>query len=189
MKQLRADYRARMAPLAPHRFVYLDETGAHLGLTRAYGRAAPGQRVVEATPDYSGPHYTLVAALGWNGIQAPLVFEGPMTRSVFETYVTKCLAPSLCHGDVVVMDNLSAHKSAGIQAAIEARGARLEYLPPYSSDFNPIELGWAKVKTVLRAAKARLYSDLIEAIRQGLQLISAADAQAWFAHCQCAINA
>lgn len=189
MKQLRDTYRDQIMAYALRRFVFLDETGTHLGLTRAYGRATPGQRVIEGTPDYSGAHFTLVAALGWNGIQAPLVFEGPMTGLIFETYVTECLAPTLCQGDIVVMDNLSAHKRPAIQAAIEARGARLEYLPPYSSDFNPIELGWAKVKTFLRAAKARIYPALVEAIRKGLQMISAADAQAWFAHCSNAINA
>ncbi len=189
VQQLRAAYGVRMAADTPHRCVYLDETGTHLGLTRGYGRAAPGQRVVESTPDYSGPHFTLVAALSWTGIQAPLLFAGPMTGSIFETYVIECLVPTLCCGDIVIMDNLSAHKRPAIQAAIEARGARLEYLPPYSADFNPIELGWVKVKAFLRAAKARVYADLVDAVRRGLQLISAADAQAWFAHCHNAVYA
>lgn len=189
MRQLRAEYGERLAPATPNRYVYLDETGTHLGLTRLYGRAAPGQRVVEGTPDYSGEHFTLVAALGWNGIQAPLLFEGPMTGLIFESYVIDCLVPTLCGGDIVIMDNLSAHKRPAIQAAIEARGARLEYLPPYSSDFNPIERGWAKVKTVLRAAKARVYADLVDAVGRGLQLITATDAQAWFAHCHNAVYA
>jgi transposase len=189
VKQLRMEYGTRSADWSLNRRIYLDETGTHLGLTREYGRAAPGERVVEGTPDYSGPHYTLVAALGWNGIQAPLLFEGPMTGFIFEQYVLACLVPTLCQGDIVIMDNLSAHKRSAIEAAIEARGARLEYLPPYSSDFNPIELGWAKLKTELRTAKARIYADLVEAIRTGLQLITAAEAQAWFAHCHSAINA
>jgi transposase len=189
VKQLRTAYGDRMAAYALRRFVFLDETGTHLGLTRAYGRATPGQRVIEATPDYSGPHFTLVAAISWTGIQAPLLFEGPMTGSIFETYVTACLAPTLCRGDIVVMDNLSAHKRPAIEVAIEARGARLEYLPPYSSDFNPMELAWAKVKIALRTAKARIYDDLVDAICKGLQTISGADAQAWFAHCRNAINA
>ncbi len=189
MKQLREAYGARIAAYALNRFVYLDETGIHLGLTRAYGRAAPGERVIESTPDYSGPHFTLVAAIGWTGIQAPLLFEGPMTGSIFETYVIECLAPTLCRGDIVVMDNLSAHKRSAIQAAIEARGAQLEYLPPYSSDFNPIEWAWAKVKTILRTAKARIRDDLVDALCHGLQTISTADAQAWFVHCGNAINA
>ena len=183
VKQLRREYETRSADWAPSRRIYLDETGTHLGLTRGYGRAAPGQRVVEGTPDYSGPHYTLVAALGWQGIQAPLLFEGPMTGPIFEQYVLDCLVPTLERGDIVIMDNLSAHKRSAIEAAIEARGARLEYLPPYSSDFNPIELAWAKVKSVLRTLKARLYDDLVDAICSGLQAITAADAQAWFAHC------
>jgi transposase len=178
-----------MATSALNRYVYIDETGTHLGLTRLYGRAAPGQRVVEGTPDYSGPHFTLVAALSWNGIQAPLLFEGPMTGLIFETYVIDCLVPTLCRGDIVIMDNLSAHKRPAIQVAIEAQGARLEYLPPYSSDFNPIELGWAKVKSVLRAAKARVHAELVDAVCQGLQMITAADAQAWFAHCHNAVYA
>jgi transposase len=186
--QLRTEYRTRSADWQANRRIYLDETGAHLGLTRGYGRAAPGERVVEGTPDYSGPHYTLVAALGWNGIQAPLLFEGAMTGTIFEQYVLECLVPTLCRGDIVIMDNLSAHKRAAIEAAIGACGARLEYLPPYSSDFNPIELGWAKVKTKLRTLKARVYDDLVDAIRDGLQAITAADAQAWFAHCHAAVN-
>ena len=183
---MRAAYRSRSADWQPRRRIYLDETGTHLGLTRGYGRAAPGERVVEGTPDYSGPHYTLVAALGWHGVQAPLLFEGPMTGAIFEQYVLECLVPTLRRGDIVIMDNLSAHKRAAIEAAIEGRGAQLEYLPPYSSDFNPIELGWAKVKAILRTLKARVYDDLVDAIRDGLQAITAADAQAWFAHCQAA---
>jgi transposase len=175
--------------IADRRFGFLDETGTHLGLPRAYGRATPGQRVIEATPDCSGPHFTLLAAISWTGIQAPLLFEGPMTGSIFEAYVTERLAPTLCRGDIVVGGNLSAHKRPAIQAAIEACGARLEYLPPYSSDFNPIELGWAKVKIALRTAKARIYDDLVDAICQGLQAISGAEAQAWFAHRRDAIIA
>lgn len=186
---MRAEYGTRSADWVPNRCIYLDETGTHWGLTREYGRAAPGERVIEGTPDYSGPHYTLVAALGWQGIQAPLLFEGPMTGLIFEQYVLACLVPTLCRGDIVIMDNLSAHKRSAIEAAIEARGARLEYLPPYSSDFNPIELGWVKVKSVLRTIKARAYDVLVDAVRDGLQSITAADAQAWFAHCRSAINA
>ena len=113
-----------------------------------------------------------------------MLFEGPMTGPIFEQYVLECLVPTLSRGDIVIMDNLSAHKRSAIEAAIEARGAQLEYLPPYSSDFNPIEFGWAKVKSVLRAVKARVYDDLVDAVRDGLQSITAADAQAWFAHCQ-----
>lgn len=162
---------------------FLDETGMHLGLTRLFGRAAPGQRVVEATPDYSGPHYSLVAALSQTGISAPWVLEGAMNSLTFETYVETQLCPTLNPEDIVLLDNLSAHKSARISQLIAARGARLEYLPPYSADFNPIELCWSKVKAALRAAKARTLDALIEALAAALRAITPQDAQAWFAHC------
>ena len=112
----------------------------NLGLTRTYGRAAPGQRVVEGTPGISGAHYTAIAALGWQGVQAPWIWEGSMTASIFEDYVEYQLAPVLRQGDLVVVDNLSAHKCLRAQQLIEAHGARLVFLPPYSADFNPIEL-------------------------------------------------
>jgi transposase len=138
-----------------HRLKFLDESGVNLGMTRLYGRATPGERVVEATPGISGPHYTVVAALGVQGVQAPLLFEGAMTRLAFETYIEDVLTPTLRRGDILLMDNLSAHKSASARAALEARGVQLIFLPPYSSDLNPIEQCWSKVKAALRAAKAR----------------------------------
>ncbi len=162
---------------------FLDETGTHLGLTRLFGRAAPGERVVEGTPDYSGPHYTVIAALGWGGVSAPWVFEGAMNSITFETYIESVLCPTLRRGEIVLLDNLSAHKQACIRSLIEARHARVEFLPPYSSDFNPIELCWSKVKTALRAAKARTFTALIDTLAKALHAISSADAQAWFAHC------
>jgi transposase len=167
---------------------FIDESGLNLGFTRLYGRAAPGERVTEGTPDYSGPHYTTIAAIGLRGVEAPWIFEGAMTRLAFETYVEAELAPTLQRGDMVLADNLSAHKSAEAQRLIEGRGARLVFLPPYSSDFNPIELCWSKVKTALRAAKARTFEDLLKALASALQSISQADVQAWFAHCGYAVS-
>ena len=155
----------------------------HLGLTRLRGRAAPGDRVVEATPGESGPHYTVVAALGLDGIEAPWVFEGPMTALAFETYVETQLVPTLRRGDIVIADNLSSHKSAAARRAIEACGAQLVFLPPYSPDFNPIELAWAKVKQALRAAKTRAWDALVDALSAALHAVSSDDARAWFAHC------
>lgn len=165
------------------RLKFLDESGAHLGLTRLFGRAAPGQRVVEATPGYSGPHYTLLATLGWQEVSAPWILEGPIDSVAFEAYVRSQLLPTLRRGDIVVMDNLSAHTGETIRQLIEAQGARLEFLPPYSPDFNPIELCWAKVKTALRAAKARTLEDLLEAVAKTLRSISLTDIQNWFDHC------
>lgn len=170
------------------RLKFIDESGTHLGLTRLFGRAAPGQRIVEATPGYSGPHYTLVAALGWQEVTAPWIFEGAMNRVAFEAYVRSQLLPTLRRGDIVVLDNLSAHTGETIRQLIEARGARVQFLPPYSSDFNPIELCWSKIKTALRAAKARTFDALIEALAQALRSISLPDIQNWFAHCGYALS-
>lgn len=162
---------------------FLDESGAHLGLTRLYGRAAPGERVVESTPGHSGPHYTLVAALSLTGISAPWVIEGAMTTARFQTYIEQVLGPSLEPGDIVILDNLAAHKSTETCAWIEAHGAYLIHLPPYSPDLNPIELCWATIKKALRSAKARSLDALLDALRDALLAITPAHADGWFAHC------
>lgn len=177
------DYRADELVPVLERLHFLDEFGAHLGMTRSYGRAAPGQRVVEATPDYSGPHYTVVATISLAGVKAPWVFEGSMSGAVFATYAQHELGPSLQAGDIVVIDNLSAHKNAEAQTWLEARGAQVVFLPPYSSDLNPIELCWAKVKQALRSAKARTFDALLEALRNALLSVSPEHAKAWIEHC------
>ncbi len=167
---------------------FIDESGAHLGLTRLYGRAASGERVVEATPGPTGAHYTFVASLSLTGIEAPAIFEGAMTGDMFEFYVTEMLGPTLKRNDLVVMDNLAAHKQARIRLAIEARGARVVVLAPGSPGGNPIELCWSKVKAFLRRAKARTYDALTEALGEALRMVTAHDAWAWFSHCGYAVN-
>jgi len=162
---------------------FIDESGAHLGFTRLYGRATPGERVIEATPGHSGKHYTMVAALGLCEVSATWVLEGAMTQDAFETYVTCVLAPTLRKGDVVLIDNLNVHKSKVAKSQIVARGARLEFLPPYSPDFNPIEQCWAKVKSVLRKMKARNLDELLEALCIAFESITPEDMRAWFSHC------
>jgi transposase/uncharacterized protein YnzC (UPF0291/DUF896 family) len=191
VKALRQDYQMQFVETLGtlvKRLKFIDESGTHLGLTRLYGRAAPGQRIVEATPGYSGPHYTLVATLGWKEVTAPWVFEGAMNRIAFEAYVRSQLLPTLHRGDIVVLDNLSAHTGETIRQLIEARGARVQFLPPYSSDFNPIELCWSKIKTTLRKAKARTWDALLEALAKALHSISLTDIQNWFAHCGYALS-
>jgi transposase len=162
---------------------FIDEFGVHLGLTRLFGRAAPGERVTEGTPGYSGPHYTVVAALALQGIAAPWVFEGATSGVAFETYVDQVLSPTLRAGDLVLIDNLSAHKSEPVRQQIESRGARLHFLPPYSPDWNPIELCWAKVKAALRDAKSRTWEALVDALADALRAVDRSEACAWFAHC------
>jgi len=172
--------------IAPH-LKFIDESRANLGFTRQYGRAAPGRRVIETTPGTSGAHYTMVATLGLSGVEAPWLFEGAMNTNTFETYVEQVLIPTLRPGDWVICDNLSAHKSNPTRSLIEACGARVIFLPPYSPDLNPIELCWSKVKTALRTAKARTFDVLIDAVADALRSVSPADIQAWFAHCGYAI--
>lgn len=181
-REFDAEIRSTAGEILEH-LKFIDEFGVHLGLTRLFGRAAPGQRVVEATPGYSGAHYTVVAALGLEGIAAPWVFEGATSGLAFETYVEQVLSPTLQAGDLVLIDNLSAHHGDLIRESIEQRGASLHFLPPDSSDWNPIELCWAKVKAVLREAKARTFDALVDALAQALRTIDPADVLAWFAHC------
>lgn len=183
MKAEREAYAQAVAHMAIKRMRFLDECGSHLGFTRLYGRAEPGERVVEATPGYSGTQYTLVASLSVQGVEAPMVIEGAMNGTVFEVYVREVLAPTLQPGDIVVMDNLSAHKVAAIEPLLAARGAHVLYLPPYSPDLNPIEKCWAKLKTYLRAAKARTFDDLVAAIATALKAVSPQDALNWCRHC------
>lgn len=162
---------------------FLDESGTNLGFTRRFGRARPGQPVVEGTPGNSGPHYTLIAALSLQGVQAAWLLKGAMDGAAFEVYVAQVLLPTLQHGDIVLMDNLSFHKTSRIRTLIESVGARLEFLPPYSPDLNPIELGWSKIKTALRATKPRTFETLIDALDDAFGSVTKQDAEAWFAHC------
>lgn len=188
MRRKRRKYRQEVAQQDVTRFKFLDETSINTSLTRLYGRAAPGERVVERTPLPSGPATTTLAVLGWDGLTAPLVVTGAVNGAVFSGYVEHCLAPTLQPGEIVVMDNLAAHKVAGIAELIHARGAQVLYLPPYSADFNPIELAWSKVKTIVRRLKARTLPDLLEALVQALHAITQQDILHWFAHCGYAVN-
>ena len=137
------------------RLVFLDESGASTQMTRRYGRSPVGQRLV--CPVSQG-HYqttTMIAAVRLEGSQAPWLFDGPMDGELFLAWVKQGLVPVLRRDDVVILDNLSTHKVAGVQTAIESAGARLEYLPPYSPDFNPIENLWSKVKQGLKSREPR----------------------------------
>ena len=139
----------------PTSFIFLDETGATTNMVRRYGWGPKGERLVDAAPHGHWRTTTFVAGLRSTGIIAPLVLDGPMTGEAFCAYVEPFLAPSLSRGDVVVMDNLAAHKVAGVREAIAAAGASVLYLPPYSPDLNPIEQMFVKPKALLRAAASR----------------------------------
>lgn len=183
MAERRWLWRFWQAHLHPQQLVFLDETGAHTKMTRLYGRAARGCRVVAKVPHAHWKTTTFVGALRAGGFVAPTVIDGPMNGDAFRAYVGQQLAPTLRAGDVVIMDNLAAHKTTGVREAIEAVGARLVYLPPYSPDLNPIELAFAKLKSLLRAAAARAVDALEETIGEMLDRFTARECQGYFRHC------
>ena len=152
-------------------------------MTRRYGRARRGQRVHDAVPKNWGRNVTILGSLSCHGLEAVMTVEGATDGAVFMAYVSRVLAPTLRPGDVVVMDNLGAHKVDGIRSAIEASGATLMYLPPYSPDYSPIEPCWSKLKTCLRAIKARTRDALDEALARVIDTVTASDAKGWFNHC------
>ena len=164
-------------------FKFVDETSTNLSYCRRYARAEGGQRAGQAVPLRSGPNVTLVAALTPDGLQAPMTVHGAVNGDVFAAYLDQVLGPTLVPGDVVVLDNLPAHKVAGLSDIVAARGARLLYLPPYSPDFNPIELAFSKLKIWLRTAQARTHEGLEAAIQAAGEWISQQDAKNWFDHC------
>ena len=157
-------------------------------MTRRYARAPRGQRVAEGTPAGHWRTLTLLSAMSLQGVMAAMTVEAPTDGDVFLAYVEQVLRPRLQPGQVVVMDNLPAHKVEGVRSLIEAAGAELLYLPPYSPDFNPIEQAWSKIKQQLRSAKARTLETLEAAITESLAAITANHAAAWFAHCGYAIQ-
>jgi transposase len=152
-------------------------------MTRRYGRAQYGRRVADAVPKNFGLNVTLLGALSCNGLDAVMTVEGATDTAVFRAYVEQVLVPTLVADDVVVMDNLTVHKVSGIREAIEATGARLIYLPPYSPDYSPIESCWSKLKAILRKAKARSREALDEALTQAIEHITQSDAKGWFNLC------
>jgi transposase len=179
----RAAWWGELETVRPEDLVFLDETGSHLGSTPTHAWAPRGQRAVAAAPRNQGENKTVVAALTLDGIGPMLRFDGGMTSTRFEGYVRHRLAPTLRPGQVVVADNLRAHHTPSVRAAIEARGAELRHLPPYSPDFNPIEHAFSKVKHALRQAQARTDDDLRAATWAAFATITTADAVGWFTHC------
>jgi transposase len=188
VQQARNDYQGTISRLDLKRCKFIDESGINLALTRLYGRAPRGERAIGSTPINYGRNVTLIGALGSQGLDALLMIEGATDGEVFRAYTERILGPTLVAGDIVIMDNLAAHKVSGIREAIEASGAQLLYLPPYSPDLSPIERCWSKIKTALRAIGARTYRALNRAIKQALETISESDALAWFAHCGYKVN-
>lgn len=166
--------------LDPGRLLFLDETWASTAMARRYGRARKGERLRVGVPHGHWKTTTLIAGLRLEGLAAPFVIDRPINRRIFETYVARVLVPDLRPGDLVIMDNLSSHKGPRVRAMIEAAGAGLLYLPPYSPDFNPIENAFAKLKALLRKAAARTVPTLWTAIAGLIDSISPTEAANFF---------
>lgn len=181
---LRAAWRLLVAgEIAAERLVFVDEMGTNISLSPLYSWSRKGERAFGSAPRNWGKNVTLLASITRKGLGPCLAVEGATRREVFEAYLEHVLAPILKPGQIVVMDNLSAHKGERVRELIEQRGCELVYLPPYSPDFNPIEQAFSKVKDLMRRAEARTREALIEAMGVALSAVSARDAQGFFGHC------
>jgi transposase len=166
----------------PERLLFVDECGVHTSLAPIYGYAPRDKRLHLSVPRNRGKNTTLLSSMTTGGMGPSLAIEGATTTRVFETYVEKMLVPSLRAGQIVVMDNLSAHKPRRIRELIEQQGCELLYLPAYSPDYNPIEEAFSKIKNLLRKAAARNKEALVKAISQALSAVTAEDALGYFEH-------
>jgi transposase len=164
-------------------YIFLDECGVTTDLLRRYGRSPRGTRLHDHTPCGHWQTHTVVAGLRLEGLMAPAVFDGPIDSATFRAYVEQVLVPTLRPGDVVVLDNLAVHKQPEIQGAIEAAGAHVRYLPPYSPDFNPIEQAFAKLKAFLRAARPRTFDQVNGLVAAALTLFTPAECANYVRNC------
>jgi transposase len=180
---LRSLWRMEVGCLDPGRLVFIDEMGTNTSLAPLYAYAPVGQRAFLKIPRNRGKNTTLLTSLHRDGMGPSLAVEGATTSRVFETYVERLLAPTLRPGQVVVMDNLGAHRPTRIRELIEERDCELIYLPPYSPDLNPIEEALSKIKHLLRKTGARTKEALIEALGRALGAVSVQDVRGFFAHC------
>jgi transposase len=167
----------------PKRLVFLDESGLKTNMTRLYGRAYQGERCHGTAPCGHWESLTILGSVRLDGSTECVVFEGAVDRNMFDEYIKEFLAPTLRPGDIVIMDNLKAHKSELAKQIVADRQASILFLPPYSPDYNPIEKMWSKVKQILRGIKARTNEELFVGVGKALDLVSADDAEGWFASC------
>ena len=179
----RQAFRRRVARLDRRRFVFTYETGFHLGMSRAYGRAARGRGVCESVPGNHGKGVTLIGSLGLRGLLAPLSVEGAVDTLCFDSYIQKMLCSQLRPKDILLLDNLPVHLSSQVEQSVAAVKAEVLWLPAYSPDFSPIENCWSKVKTLVRGWRPRTPKDLNMALREALKAVTLDDIDGWFRHC------
>src|ERR1051325_863189 len=176
-------FRRRARSLSHRRFLFVDESAVNAAMTRRYGRAPRGERVYDSAPRNYGTHTSVIGAMGRRGMVAIMTVEGAVDALCFDAYAEQVLAPRLRRGDVVVLDNLGAHKASRIEEVAAEHGAQVLWLPPYSPDYSPIEQCWSKIKRCLRGAKARTGDALDKALARAIALVTKADIRGWFKHC------
>ena len=174
---------AGQSQLDLNHLVFIDEAGAKTNMTRLYGRAERGERVVDLAPHGHWCTTTMISSIRLNGSTACMAVDGPTTGDVFRAYVQHVLVPALQTGDIIVLDNLASHKDPVALEMIRQAGAEVRFLPPYSPDLNPIEKMWSKIKQILRSIKARTQEALLAAIAAALECVSQEDATGWFVSC------
>jgi transposase len=182
VQEKRKNWQLNQSKLNPTKLVFLDESSINLGMTRLYGRAPVNERVNDYVPDVRFQRLSILSTVRLGGAQVPFVFDGTLNKELFKKYVEIFLVPTLSVGDILLLDNSSVHKANGVLDPIIERGVTVLFLPPYSPDFNPIEMLWSKMKSFLRKEKARTHETLVEAIKLALKSISVDDIHAWFKH-------
>lgn len=166
--------------MTAEKLVFLDESGVNINMTRHYGRGKGKERVCEDVPFHTPKNTTMLSSIRLDGSLAYCFFQGSVNGEKFLEYIKNILVPTLQKGDIVIMDNLSCHKVKGVKEAIEKVEAKVIYLPAYSPDFNPIEMMWSKIKSLLRKWKARSIDLLDKAIKEAFELITVNDISGWF---------
>jgi transposase len=172
-----------MARVDRRKLIFTDETGFHLALTRAFGRAPRGERVVGHVPFNRGANHSLIGSLGLRGMLASVLLKGSVDHLAFDAFVIELLLPQLRAGDVLLLDNLPAHKASQIETSAARAKAKVIWLPAYSPDFSPNENCWLKVKTSVRGQQPRTTQDLNQAVSAAIQAVTKEDIAAWFTHC------
>ena len=180
---LRSEYWSKVKDIDPKDLVFLDEMGVRLGLMRTHARAVPGNRAYDFKPFYRGSKVSVIGAITVSKVLAVMMLDDSMDAAAFKVYVSKCLVPQLWKGAVVVMDNLPAHKVEAIAPLIEAVGAKILYLSPYSPEFNPIEHWWSQLKAFLRQFSPTTSKMVCTLIKTAMDLIAPNHLRNWFAHC------
>jgi transposase len=180
VKLKREEWKSSSAACDRQNLVFLDESSINTGMTRLYARAKGGKRIVDYIPDVRYQAVSILSSVRLSGETVPLVYEEALNGKLFAAYIKEFLTPTLNAGDIVIMDNLTSHKVAGAIQPILDKGATVIYLPPYSPDFNPVELMWSKLKTFLRKQKARAKERLFDKVANALKTISITDINSWF---------